>query len=90
MAGTDRKIPSCVCLGGTIGVDVGCTIYDVRPSPCRDFQASWSDGNPNPDCDKARAAYGLIPIENYSEGDSVPDGHLVERTADFSIKDNRK
>lgn len=29
----------CIALEGTIGERVGCTIYDVRPKPCRTVEA---------------------------------------------------
>ena len=60
MSGTNQKQPRCVALVGEIGQEVSCTIYQQRPSPCRDFGIN-QDGV-NPDCDKARARYGLVPI----------------------------
>jgi len=63
MRGTEGERPRCVALGGEIGTAVACSIYDDRPSPCREFEASWSDGAPNERCDKARAAHGLPPLE---------------------------
>jgi Fe-S-cluster containining protein len=29
----------CVALSGKVGEQVGCTIYALRPTPCRDLQA---------------------------------------------------
>ena len=44
----------CKALGGTVGEEVSCTIYDRRPNVCRKFQAGSSA------CDYARrAAFGL-------------------------------
>jgi Fe-S-cluster containining protein len=62
MRGTDRNPPRCIALAGRIGESVGCTIYEQRASPCRDFQASWVDGQHNERCDRARAAHGLPPL----------------------------
>ncbi len=63
MIGTDRKQPRCIALEGEIGQRVACTIYAQRSSTCRDFPASWSDGEHNPRCDEARAAWGLVPLK---------------------------
>ena len=53
MCGTDAAPPRCVALAGEVGVAVACTIYDVRPSPCREFEAG-SDA-----CRQARRRHGL-------------------------------
>ncbi|HEF4758359.1 TPA: YkgJ family cysteine cluster protein [Pseudomonas putida] len=63
MLGTDCKKPRCISLEGEVGSTVKCTIYDKRSTPCREFEASWVDGQHNPDCDAARAAFGLAPLE---------------------------
>jgi Fe-S-cluster containining protein len=63
MRGTTAKHrPRCVALAGRIGEDVGCKVYENRPSPCRAFQASFENGVKNPRCDEARAAHGLRPL----------------------------
>jgi Fe-S-cluster containining protein len=62
MRGSDRKPPRCIALEGSIGISVKCSIYEKRASPCRDFQASWVDGNHNERCDRSRAAHGLPPL----------------------------
>ena len=62
MRGTEQQPPRCVALHGTIGENVRCVIHPLRPSPCRDFQASWVDGVHNERCDRARAAHGLPPL----------------------------
>lgn len=54
--------PSCQSLGGRVGVNVGCKIYDQRPSPCRAFEASYEDGYQKIRCDQARALHGLKPL----------------------------
>ena len=53
MAGTSARSPRCVALKGDIGKDVGCTIYEQRPSPCREVMPG------DPQCLKARAAHHL-------------------------------
>lgn len=69
MRGTERQPPRCVALEGEIGRAVCCSIYGLRASPCREFQASWVDGVHNERCDRARAAHGLPPLS--------PDAHAV-------------
>ncbi len=62
MRGTWAKQPRCVALGGTIGESVACTIYEHRPSVCRELSMAWEHGEPSPQCDKARIAHGLAPL----------------------------
>ncbi|NJL25751.1 MAG: YkgJ family cysteine cluster protein [Calothrix sp. SM1_5_4] len=63
MKGTSRKHrPQCCGLSGRIGQDARCSIYACRPTPCRDFKASFSDGKQNSRCDEARRAHGLAPL----------------------------
>lgn len=52
----------CQALHGHIGKFVGCGIYENRPSPCRNFKASFEDGIQNPRCDQCREARGLRPL----------------------------
>jgi Fe-S-cluster containining protein len=63
MLGTDCKSPRCTALEGEVGKGTSCSIYEQRSSTCREFEASWTDGIHNGDCDAARAAFGLAPIE---------------------------
>lgn len=62
MLGTATKPVRCVGLQGEVGCAVSCSLYEQRSSTCRDFTASWEDGQVNPHCDAARAAYGLPPL----------------------------
>lgn len=62
MRGTNQPRPRCIALEGDVGHCVTCTIYPNRPTPCRDFPVSWSNGEANEECDKARSAWGLPPI----------------------------
>ncbi|NWA82203.1 MULTISPECIES: YkgJ family cysteine cluster protein [unclassified Pseudomonas] len=63
MIGTDQKPARCCSLEGEVGKGTRCTIYEQRSSPCREFDASWSQGEQNVDCDTARAAFGLPPLQ---------------------------
>ncbi len=62
MKGTYKKDPRCVALKGVIGEEVTCSIYEQRPSCCRNFTASFEDGQQNFRCDQARLAKGLSPL----------------------------
>lgn len=62
MKGTNQAEPRCVALAGKVGEQVHCTIYDNRPSPCRDFSCNDEVGKYNESCDKARAKFGLPPL----------------------------
>ncbi|MBT9266122.1 YkgJ family cysteine cluster protein [Pseudomonas sp. MG-9] len=63
MNGTDCKSPRCTALVGEVGSNVQCSIYEQRSSPCREFEASWENGEQNVDCDAARARFGLPPLD---------------------------
>lgn len=56
LCGTDEAAPRCIALAGEIGVAVHCTIYDGRPSPCREFDVE------HPACNRARQRHGLPPL----------------------------
>ncbi len=61
--GTNQSNPRCVALTGEIGVDAHCSIHCVRSSACREFEASYVNGERNERCDSARAKRGLRPLE---------------------------
>lgn len=63
MNGTGTKPTRCHALLGTVGSEVRCTIYENRPSPCREFNVHGELGVGNDDCNRARAHHGLPPIE---------------------------
>lgn len=76
MRGTDQVNPRCTALSGIIGESVACTIYEGRPSPCREFGLDWL---PNglyfvqedlDRCTAARAAWGMPPI--YEDPTTTP------------------
>jgi uncharacterized protein len=68
MRGTSGNQPWCIALKGIIGAGVHCAIYERRSSVCRDFQASWANGEYNERCDRARAAWGMAPLLPGSSG----------------------
>jgi hypothetical protein len=63
MKGTNQPQPRCVALEGEIGSCVRCVVYGHRPSVCHELKVSWEDGTPSDQCDKARRAWGLPPLE---------------------------
>lgn len=52
----------CQALGGKIGEQVACQIYENRPSPCRNFKASFENGIKHERCDDCRRLLGLGPL----------------------------
>ena len=65
MKGTGTRPIRCQALSGEIGRSVYCTIYDHRPTTCREFLNVWENDVVNSLCDRARATYGLMPISNF-------------------------
>lgn len=68
MIGTDAKPTRCISLDGEVGKAVACNMYEQRSTSCRDFEASWENGEHNPRCDDARAAHGLPPLQPFEFG----------------------
>jgi Fe-S-cluster containining protein len=62
MHGTNAYEPRCKSLVGEVGVAAHCGVYEVRPSPCHDLQPAWENGQPSPQCDKARVKHGMSPL----------------------------
>jgi hypothetical protein len=62
MKGSNSVPRRCVALAGEVGRQVLCTVYENRPSPCREFPVYFDDGTPNPRCDELRATIGLPPL----------------------------
>ncbi|GLR25858.1 MULTISPECIES: YkgJ family cysteine cluster protein [Limnobacter] len=63
MKGTSQTNPKCSALTGTLGESVSCSIYENRPSPCREYEVFMPDGSLNPRCNQARAKHGLPPLD---------------------------
>jgi Fe-S-cluster containining protein len=59
MRGTWEQHPRCVALDADIGRFSRCTIHPMRPSVCREVDASWEHGAISAQCDKARTVHGL-------------------------------
>lgn len=73
MKGTERGLGRCIALRGEIGSSgVHCSIYEHRPSPCREFEPWQEDGRPEPDCQRVRAFFGLPPLPPLIGGDTGP------------------
>lgn len=62
MRGTQAPPVRCVALVGTVGAETHCGIYASRPAPCRELAAARENGQPSPQCDRARALHGLPPL----------------------------
>lgn len=58
--GASKHRPCCQALNGKVGKSASCEVYELRPSPCRNFRASFDDGlTKQLRCDEARRAHGL-------------------------------
>ncbi len=64
MRGTEHQPSRCVALSGKIGEEVGCGIYEFRPSPCREFAPYATLGQGDEACNEARRRHGLAPLES--------------------------
>ena len=63
MRGTRDTPRRCVALEGIIGVGVNCSIYELRPSACRDFAQDADAGRGDARCGDARRLHGLPPLK---------------------------
>ena len=87
MRGTNRRQPRCIALQGEVGRAVYCTIYDRRPTPCREFGLTWENGIPQIDgdelerCNAARAAWHLPPLFEILPRPGIPRLVLPDRLA---------
>jgi len=69
MKGTNQPRPHCAALAGDPGGVNHCAIYEVRPTPCREFQAAWEPGvtvEEGSRCNQARARFGLGALTSFS------------------------
>jgi len=62
MKGTGQFPIRCTALRGEIGREVGCAIYEFRPSPCREFAPLAAVGRGDDACNDARRRHGLSPL----------------------------
>ena len=84
MNGTDQPHPWCVALQGNVGIKVWCSIYERRPSVCQEVQPSDTDGLSNPWCDRARAIWGLPPLNPDATGRQ--DLHFCTENSSIDVK----
>src|SRR5512139_3157229 len=56
MAGTNQVDPRCLGLHGTVGRQVNCAVYAMRPEPCREVIPGDAR------CLAARQRHGLPPL----------------------------
>lgn len=63
MKGTEYGGARCPALTGVIGESIGCSIYENRPTPCREFPVWMDDGSPNPKCQSLREKIGISPLQ---------------------------
>lgn len=52
----------CIALVGVIGQNVRCSIYELRPTACREFAPLSALGMGDDACDAARRRHGLRPL----------------------------
>ncbi len=69
MKGTDDVAPRCIALQGEIGRQVGCCIYEHRPSPCHEFNPWAALGMVDAACDRARLRHGLRPLSELQKSE---------------------
>jgi Fe-S-cluster containining protein len=58
MSGTEQG-GKCIALNGEVGCENSCSIYENRPSPCREFEVWDKSGKPNPQCQTLRSKNGI-------------------------------
>lgn len=85
MKGTEYGGKRCIALRGELGQDgIHCAIYELRPSPCREFPAWQEDGSPNPDCQRVRMKIGLPPLPAITKDDDLDPGNTPPRRGDVA------
>jgi len=62
MRATPTAKPRCIALVGVVGEATHCSIYEQRPSVCREVVPSWEFGAVSSQCDRARLGHGLKPL----------------------------
>ena len=66
MAGTNSPQPRCHALSGEVGSLVTCSLYEQRPSACRELQPGEDK------CNRARARHGLPALDAQLLLDAAP------------------
>lgn len=63
MKGTEAGNQRCIALiGELLTPNIKCSIYENRPSPCREFRVIQEDGSLNPKCIELRDKYKKVDI----------------------------
>ena len=63
MKGTESGKGKCIALVHSEQKGYRCSIYDSRPSPCREFEL-YENGKPNSKCNELRINIGLQPLQD--------------------------
>jgi len=63
MKGTEKGGGRCAALTHSDADGYRCSIYENRPSPCREFNVYLENGELNPGCQKLRARVGLLALK---------------------------
>jgi Fe-S-cluster containining protein len=71
MRGTEAG-RGCVALAHTPEAGYRCTIYEERPSPCRDFNVVEESGEANLTCARLRAEAGLPTLPQHMQMQASP------------------
>jgi Fe-S-cluster containining protein len=67
MKGAEVGNSKCQALSFTPKLGYRCSIYENRPSTCREFDILNNNGTPNTRCQELRIKAGLMPIEHTSK-----------------------
>ena len=67
MVGTNQANPRCIALGGEVGKQVSCNMYEARSSSCKEVQIA------DEQCNKARIAHQMIPFVSIPTHDADND-----------------
>ena len=71
MKGTESGHGHCIALQS----DGRCSIYEHRPSVCREFPVFMEDGSMNQDCTRLREMEGIgVPLQ----GEKIPEEAIAE------------
>ena len=79
MKGTESGYERCIALQP----DGLCSIYEHRPSVCREFPVFMEDGSLNPECARLRILHGIapwVPKREAAEHEMQQPGTLITGT----------
>ena len=75
----------CIALHGAPGHRVSCTIYNRRPSVCRNFEPAWQEGSGDSRCNESRARLGLPPFHRSAK--KLPADLTVRNDFKYGLHD---